>query len=292
MKQLLLLLILSYINLIFAQNTVYVSAENGLIVRDDANKNANRIGKFAYAEALEVLEKTETYLEIIDNGKTIEGQWYKVTGKSIHNVALSGYVFSGFLTTTALKVNIEFISYHDDADYWFITTKSNNKIQPYYYSDSINKSYLRGDAIEIIWKNKTLIEAGDEEVAYDVEWIVSTKKIKDGKVSEFRKQHPNILHHGAITETYTLTALDKPYLNTEYYIANTTNNLIKMALKQQQKLAFSVEDKTWNDKAYTVVKIYQTLENKSTTLQWLFVSQETAQIYEYDLPSDRLTEFK
>jgi hypothetical protein len=127
MKQLLIILFLFQINLLSAQNTVFVSAENGLIVRDEASKNANRIGKFTYTETLEVLEKTNIYLEIIDNGKTIKAEWYKVIGKSEENKTLTGFVFSGFLTKRPPKNTVVFIDYNEGGDYSFLTGKKKRR---------------------------------------------------------------------------------------------------------------------------------------------------------------------
>ena len=274
------------------QNILFVSAENGLIVRDQAGKNANRIGKFDYAEAVEVLEKVDVYIEIIDDGETINGQWYKVTGKSIEHETLTGYVFSGFLTKTTLKETVEFVTNNDDADYWFISAKKNDSIQAYYYHIEMDKTYLRGDLIDIIWKKKTLIEAGDEDITHDVKWIVSTNKNKDGNVSMFRKQYPNKLQHDTKTGNYVLTSSNKIYLDTEYYIANTTNKELKNALNKAQNVFFSVEDRHWNDKAYTAIHIYHWLNTTQSTLQWLFIAQETGRIYEYYELTDSLKEFK
>jgi hypothetical protein len=108
----------------------------------------------------------------------------------------------------------------------------------------------------------------------------------------FRTQHKNELKYYNLNASYNVLSSDKLYLDVEYYIANTTNPLIKNAVKDQQSLAFSLEDRSWNDRAYNVIRIFQTFDNKQTTLQWLFVSQETFQIYEYDLPNDTLKEFK
>ncbi len=86
-----------------AQDIKYVNAENGLIVRNKPDKYADRVTKLEYGTRIEVTELTEECLDVVDNGKTISGEWVKIKTLDPNNYTKYGYVFSGFLTEKTLK---------------------------------------------------------------------------------------------------------------------------------------------------------------------------------------------
>ena len=96
-------IILSSISVI-GQNNQYVKADNGLIVREKPNKNSKRIGKLDYGSKVYVFEQTENKLELIDEGKTIKGNWARI--KEV-NGNISGFVFNGYLTTESISNNLK-----------------------------------------------------------------------------------------------------------------------------------------------------------------------------------------
>lgn len=119
MNKTVIIILLSLVSSIcLAQETMYVNADNGLIVREKPNRNSKRIGKFTYAEKVRVQEKTNIQLSIIDDGKKIDGSWYKVRGL-IKGELKSGYVFSGFLVTEKLmkRLQINFPDFTFEMDY-------------------------------------------------------------------------------------------------------------------------------------------------------------------------------
>lgn len=77
-----------------------VAAKNGLTVRSEPSIISKKLGKFTSGEHLEFIEDTEKFLSIIDNGITVNGNWFKVK-KMNHSwdkkSTLTGYVFSGYL---------------------------------------------------------------------------------------------------------------------------------------------------------------------------------------------------
>ena len=103
MKKLLFLIIILQLNFLFAQESLFIKAENGLIIRENPDTKSTRIGKFDYAEKIKLHLKTGKYISIIDNGNTINGEWYEVSGNDINQNTVTGYVFSGFLTSEFLK---------------------------------------------------------------------------------------------------------------------------------------------------------------------------------------------
>lgn len=79
---------------ILGQDTTFVLAENGLIVRESPDRKSEKIGKLSYGTEVLIIKETGIELEIIDDGKTISGQWIEIqeiVGK------LKGFVFSGYL---------------------------------------------------------------------------------------------------------------------------------------------------------------------------------------------------
>ncbi|WP_298516054.1 SH3 domain-containing protein [uncultured Kordia sp.] len=100
------LIILSFFLLsitdVFGQDFYSVIAENGLVIRDKPNLNAERIGKFYCGEAVKLIEKTDIRLQVNDHNTSISGAWFLVTSKS----GLKGYVFSGYLLKKEHQWNI------------------------------------------------------------------------------------------------------------------------------------------------------------------------------------------
>ena len=81
-----------------AQDIQYVSAENGLIVREKPSRGANRVGMLDYGTAIEVIEHTELQLDVVDGGKKVTGQWVKISGDGNYEFFEEGYVFNGYLS--------------------------------------------------------------------------------------------------------------------------------------------------------------------------------------------------
>ncbi len=87
-------------SLSFYAQTLLVTAENGLILREKPGKNSVKIGKIPFGGEVTLMEKTAVTDSISDNGSLISGSWVKVHFENfpyfISNEK-SGYVFNGFL---------------------------------------------------------------------------------------------------------------------------------------------------------------------------------------------------
>lgn len=190
------------------------------------------------------------------------------------------------------KDTIEFVSYNDDFDYSQLNGRKGKKEISYINDQNNDRSFLRGDIIAIEYKNDSIYIAGDGETPQDAQWIVTAKKIKDGKVSAFRKEFKEPLkYHYSESDEFTPTYLDHLYELAEYYIANSHNKLLKAIIKNKDPLAYSVEKQKKDNKEYIVLGIYTESEHKVNTFQWLYIDPETDKIYEYDLPNDKLIYF-
>lgn len=111
MKTYIKLLVLVFaINVVNAQEIRYVNAENGLVLRDQPNRGSNRIAKLEYGTQIEILERTNLKLDVMDNNEIISGEWVKIKTSNNNEPLKNGYVFNGFLTETELKkrFNINF----------------------------------------------------------------------------------------------------------------------------------------------------------------------------------------
>lgn len=187
---------------------------------------------------------------------------------------------------------IEFVSYNDDFDYSQLNGKKGKEEISYINDQNNDRSFLRGDLIAIEYKNDSIYIAGDGGTPQNAEWIVSAKKIKDGKVSKFRKEYDQpIKYHYSKENEISSTYLDHLYKLAEYYIVNSKKDLIKLFVKNRNALAYSVEKQTKENKEYYVLGIYTESEHKINTFQWLYIDPETDTIYEYDLPNDKLIKF-
>jgi hypothetical protein len=110
--------------------------------------------------------------------------------------------------------------------------------------------------------------------------------------TEFRKEYKKELKYHYSDKNYSKSGLDEVYLCAEYYIANSKNELIKLAIQNKDQLEYSIESRTENNRYYEVLGIGYTFEHRFNIMQWIYIDIETYKIYEYDLASEKLIEFK
>lgn len=187
----------------------------------------------------------------------------------------------------------EFVAYNDDADYTSFLAKKRDELYSFVNDKNDDRSLLRGDICEIQWKKDTIYVSGDGETPMLEDWLISVKKIKDGNVSKMRKEYKKELkYHGNKDENYSQDFLDQTYSLTEYYIANSKNELLQLHIKNKEQINYSVENQKRENKDFTVIGIGYEFENRSTIFQWLYYDTDNDKLYEYDLPNDKLNEFK
>lgn len=297
-KIILLIFLLHQITSVFSQEKLFVLAKSGLNIRMDSNLQSEKIGKFNYAEKIEVLKKTNLTFKIIDKEKTIIGEWYKVKGKTSDNKIAIGYVFSGFLTKGIQKSSFKFVNYNDETDYFLLNAEKEKSLHQFINDKNKDRSYLKGDIIEIKWKKDRIYISGDGETKDIADWIISTNKIQNGKLSDFREKYKHKIEYYIFEDSYDQNFLDHIYLLTEYYIANSENKLIKKLIQENEILEYSIENTTRNNKEYVLIGIGYSFEHKTNKIQWLYYDKNEPgelylynKIYEYDLNNDNLIEF-
>lgn len=186
----------------------------------------------------------------------------------------------------------EFDSYNDDGDYMLLNAIKDKDSDGFINDKNEDRSLLKGDQIQINWKNDTIYIAGDGDTPEIAKWVVSVKKIKDGKVSEFRKNYKKKLKYHWDGEDYSQDYLNKIYLWAEYYIANSKNPLIQHAVESKAQIEYSIEEQSKNNRSYIVLGIGHEFEHRFTIMQWIYIDVETYKIYEYDLANEKLVEFR
>ena len=189
------------------------------------------------------------------------------------------------------KVIIEFTYYEDDFKYSLLNgIHKENEIQ-FINEDTKERNYLAGDKIEIQWKYEKVSAFGDENSVFYAKKIISSKKIKNGYVTKFRKSYTKEMRFHWIDENYSDQYLDKIYLNVERYVAKSKDKLIKAIVKNNENLLYSIEQQIYLEKEYTFIGIGIENENHFNVFQWLYFDSESNILYEYDLATDQLIKF-
>jgi hypothetical protein len=129
--------------LLTSQNPFFVTADNGLTVREQPDPKARRVGKLNYGEAIDVIETTNINLAIVDDGEQIEGQWVKMQSPSI-----KGYVFNGFLSPEKLEEPIELRHYGLTMRLKNLKTNDEFKRHTLHDKDTIRINVALGDSPE------------------------------------------------------------------------------------------------------------------------------------------------
>ncbi|RZJ53793.1 MAG: hypothetical protein EOO44_07310 [Flavobacterium sp.] len=187
----------------------------------------------------------------------------------------------------------EYVEYDDNGDYNLFTIKKDKEIVSLHTNFEGASKFLRGDIVEITWKMDIAYIAGEGEKPEYTEWLVSAKKIKDGSVSLFRKKYTKpIKYNWPADQEYTTEFKDYLYTLVEYYLANSTKDLVKANLKNPDtNLVYSIEDGEKNGRSYTILGISNEFENHTSIIQWLYFDNENHKLYEYDLANEKLVEF-
>lgn len=179
---------------------------------------------------------------------------------------------------------MEFIKVEKKANYLVYHLKKHHKVRTFIDRSKALSDICRGDLLKIQW----------QEDLKQIPILVSVKKISDGSVSKFRKKYPkSLLYHWSGEVPYDNDFLDTLYGTVEYYLANSKNKLIQIQLQNTDaQLGYSIEEMQKEHKSYILVGLFNRFENRENILQWLYIDPETLQIYEYNLPEDRLIRFE
>ena len=123
MKNLILLYLLFFVITISAQGLKFINAPSGLVIRKYPNKTSSRIGKLGYGDVVKVIKETGVKLSIVDNGKTINGQWVEIEHI---NGNQKGYIFNGYLVSNVMNKGME-------TEHYYITKFHPNRYKDFSY---------------------------------------------------------------------------------------------------------------------------------------------------------------
>jgi hypothetical protein len=153
MKYFTLITIFSLLSIaLFGQERMYVTAENGLIVRDQPSLKANKIYHLSKNTMVLVSKKTGITLKIVDNGKEINGEWIKIY--SFDDSDNYGYVFDSFLTEEKPDIwNSGTMAYYKTYD---ISNQQNGT----HKSKSFSKDYFN-EKLPIVKPLQTILDSKD-----------------------------------------------------------------------------------------------------------------------------------
>lgn len=191
------------------------------------------------------------------------------------------------------KAICEFISYNDDGDYFLMIVRKDGEERSFINDNIESRDLLRGDLIEITWKQDTIYIAGDGDTPELADWVLKVKKIKGGSVSLFRKKYPNPIRFLIYQKSdYSDWFKDKIYLLVEYYLANTKKEIVQNIIDERfSNLIYTIEEQEHEGRMFYIIGIAEEFEHRVNTVQWLYVDVENYSLYEYDLPNDKLILF-
>ncbi|MCA0131122.1 SH3 domain-containing protein [Winogradskyella alexanderae] len=151
LKQILLVALIICATPTWSQEQAYVIADNGLSIREKPNLNSKKIGKLKYGQSIKIEDDTGEKLVILDNGKTVSGNWVRVKTRTKY-----GYVFDGYLSKE-MSEGIE-------VDYKGLSLKIKNlkstdefKVKSFFDTDTVTVDVELGDTPEgktLLLKNK------------------------------------------------------------------------------------------------------------------------------------------
>lgn len=134
----------------FGQDRMYVTAKNGLLVRDQPSLKANKINHLPNNTMIMILKKTGIQLAIQDKGEEIEGEWVQVYGFGNHHV--EGYVFDGYLTSEKPEI------WYSGKEAYYKTYSFDNLQDGTFESQSISSTYLNKE-LPVIQPNIVTLNA-------------------------------------------------------------------------------------------------------------------------------------
>ncbi|AQX84726.1 hypothetical protein ATB97_02895 [Elizabethkingia bruuniana] len=193
--------------------------------------------------------------------------------------------------STGQMITADFYGYEEIGDYLYLLIKDNGKTESF-VAQAVDKDLNRGDLVEVKWKKGHIEIAGDNDRKEDRKMLVSVKKIKDGALSLFKQRYTKPVKY-TFGQDLDLSneERDDIYNNVQYYLANTRNKLLLLHLKNNEELTYSIEERNEQGKDYIVLGLGIEFENRFSVAQWLYIDQRNGDLYEYDLPNDKLVPF-
>lgn len=185
---------------------------------------------------------------------------------------------------------LEFIDYNDDGDYMLLNAKKGRILYGFINDNNTNRDLLRGDLVEITWKQDTIYIAGDGETPELADWVISAKKVKDGSLSIFRKTYQKPISYSWSEECdFNQEFQDKLCALAEYYLSKTDNEVFKEHIKNKDDMNCSIRKREKNGTAFLEFSISAGKTGQTGSIQTLYYSLEMDKLYE--IRQNKLKEF-
>lgn len=158
--------------------------------------------------------------------------------------------------------------------------RANQKDEKLLFSlkNDLKRGLVRGDVIEVKWQY-------DKNDAV----VVTTNKISDGPVSDFRSQYPK---PPLVTWNDVLPNDDIPrqqlIQTVENYLVQTTNTKVKEALQKEADLVLELEPYVRYDKKDVLISVGDNLGDYQQLIVWLVYKMDSDELFEYDYELDEL----
>lgn len=166
---------------------------------------------------------------------------------------------------------------------WFLVSDANPED---YYAEKL--PFCEGDIVTIQWKLEKF-SPGNGEVPYFKEFLYSSKKSKDGKLSIFNKKHPEKLELNEKDENFSDAELKKIDDKVRYYLANTNKDIF--AEVEEPPLMYSATKKNIDNKNYIEIEFCYLYQGQLAHLEMFYIDQEINTIYNYDNRTKKLIKF-
>lgn len=189
--------------------------------------------------------------------------------------------------------SVLFKEFNDDGDYsLFIVSKGIQEITLIYKDDMLNRNdFVRGDNVRIVWELDSIRNPSDEEVLVFIKRLRKADKIKDGKVSLFRKENnKEITYVSNITgDSYSDSFINYVHTIVEYVVANSKSETLKEVLNSPEAtLFYAITEIEKANRMYYVFHISSKMDGQLKDIQQLYQDVERGALYEYDAVTDSL----
>jgi hypothetical protein len=243
--------------------TYFINAPTGLIIRDAPRIDSERIGKLPYGSTVELLQKTLLKHQIIDNNDTIDGNWVKIIynnfpfivskSESEYGYEQEGYIFSGYIEKL-LKASID-TKELDSIEFkkYFVKPNPSNliKITSIEETEKLLASRIKWKDIEYLGYTIDAITLENEQVLR-----INQKSNDYGFVAYF-PQEEVILYEGGHTSDYSISIKTGESLETvgnPEYIVESPNKKIRLNgwFPGQECKSYFFQEKIGDDYTYLV----------------------------------------
>lgn len=186
-----------------------------------------------------------------------------------------------------------FKEFNDDGDYFlFIVTQGKQETALIYNDDILNRNdFVRGDKVTIEWELDSIRNAGDDEVLDFVKRLRKAKKIKDGKLSLFRREHDKAITYVSnnAVDNYSDHFINQVHNIVEYVVANSKAETLQRVLyTPKATLFYSITEVEKSNRMYYVFHIFSKINGQLKDIQQIYQDVERATLYEYDPLIDAL----